>query len=75
MLNTQRCYIPASKRGEALLKQRLGFAPPVAPASLASKVTLDDIRSGNLTVSQVDALDALFPTFKGVARELFAEGP
>jgi hypothetical protein len=53
----------------------LGIAPPAAPASLASKVTLDDIHSGNLTVSQVDALDALFPALKGVARELFTEGP
>jgi hypothetical protein len=68
-------HIPTSKRGEALLRQRLGVVPPVAPASPASKVTFDAIRTGNLTSSQVDALDALFPAFNECARELFVEAP
>jgi hypothetical protein len=68
-------HIPASKRGEVLLKQRLGIAPPAALTLSASKVTFDAIHTGDLTSSQVDALDALFLAFNGAARELFVEAP
>ncbi|KAG0536683.1 hypothetical protein BDA96_03G084900 [Sorghum bicolor] len=53
-------HIPASKRGEALLKQRLGIVLLAALISPMPKVTLNNIRSGNLTLSQVDALDTLW---------------
>jgi len=66
-------HIPASKRGEALLKERLGIMPMIALISPMPKVTLDNIGSGNLTLSQVDALDALFSEFNRVSKELFAK--
>jgi hypothetical protein len=66
-------HIPASQRGEVLLKQRLGIAPPDATASPAPKGILDDLRSGTLSSSQVEAFDALFPAFNGRACMLFME--
>jgi hypothetical protein len=68
-------HIPASPRGEVLLKQRLGIAPPAAMVSPAPKGILDALRSGALSSSQVDALDALFPVVNGRACELFMEDP
>jgi hypothetical protein len=68
-------HIPASQRGEVLLKQRLGIAPPAATASPAPKGILDDLRSGTLSSRHVEALDTLFPAFNGRACELFVEDP
>jgi hypothetical protein len=68
-------HIPASRRGEVLLEQRLGIAPPAATASPAPKGILDALRSGTLSSSQVEALDALFPAFNGRACKLFVESP
>jgi hypothetical protein len=53
-------HIPTSKRGEVLLMQRMGIAPPAAPVSSASKGAYNAIFTGNLTSSQVEALDELF---------------
>jgi hypothetical protein len=55
-------YIPTSRRGEVLLNQRLGIALPTAPVSPAPKGILDALCSGTLSSSEVDAMDALFPT-------------
>jgi hypothetical protein len=68
-------HIPASRRCEILLEQRLGIAPPAATVSPAPKGILDALHSGTLSSSQVKALDALFPAFNGRACELFVEGP
>jgi hypothetical protein len=68
-------HIPASRRGEVLLNQRLGIAPPTAPVSPAPKGILDALRSGTLSSSQVEALDALFPAYNGRACDLFREDP
>jgi hypothetical protein len=68
-------HIPASRRGEVLLEQRLGIAPPAATASSTPKEILDALRSGTLSSSQVETLDALFRAFNGCACELFVEGP
>jgi hypothetical protein len=67
-------HIPASPRGEVLLEQRLGIVPPAATVSPAPKGILDALRSGILSSSLVEALDALFPAFNGRACELFVEG-
>ena len=64
-------HIPASRRGEVLLNKRLGIAPPTAPVSPVSRGILDALRSGTLSASEVEALDALFPAFNGRMRELF----
>ena len=53
--------------------QRMGIAPPAAPISSAPKGLLDTLRSDTLSLGHVEALDMLFPTFDGRARELFME--
>jgi hypothetical protein len=68
-------HIPASRRGEVLLNQRLGISPPTAPVSPAPKGILDALHSGTLSSSQVEALDALFPAYNGHACDLFREDP
>ena len=54
-------HIPASKRGEMLLMQRMGVPPPPAPVTPASKRALEAIFTDNLTETQIVALDELFP--------------
>jgi hypothetical protein len=44
-------YIPAFRRGEVLLKQRLGIASPAATVSPAPKGILDALRSETLSSS------------------------
>jgi hypothetical protein len=54
--------------------QRLGFAPPGAPISPAFKRTYDDLFAGNLTSSEVEALDELFSaTNARTGRRLFSD--
>jgi hypothetical protein len=67
-------HIPTSKRGEVLLMQRMGIALPAAPVSSASKGAYDTIFTGNLTSSQVEALDELFPVANTrTGRKLFSD--
>ena len=67
-------HIPTSKRGEVLLMKRMGIAPLAAPVSSASKGAYDAIFPGNLTSSQVEALDELFlETNTKVGRKLFSD--
>jgi hypothetical protein len=54
-------HIPTSRRGEVLLNMRMGIEPPPAPVSPAHKSLREAIRTGNLTSSQIDALDGYFP--------------
>jgi hypothetical protein len=52
----------------------MGIAPSVAPASPASKGAYDAIRTGNLTSSQIEALDELFPAVNArTGRKLFSD--
>jgi hypothetical protein len=71
----QLAYIPTSRRGEVLLNQRLGIVLPTAPVSPASKGILDALRSRTLSSSEVDAMDVLFPAFKGRMCEFFLGDP
>ena len=67
-------HIPTSKRGEVLLMRRMGFAPPAAPISSASKRAYDDFFARNLTSSEVEVLDELFPaTNATTGRRLFSD--
>jgi hypothetical protein len=68
-------YIPTSRWGEVLLKQRLGIALPTAPVLPVPKGILDALCSGTLSSSEVDAMDALFLAFKGRTCELFRGDP
>ena len=54
-------HIPASKRGEVLLMQRMGVPPPPVPVTPASKRAFEAIFTGNLTKTQITALDELLP--------------
>jgi hypothetical protein len=68
-------HIPTARWGEVLM-QRMGIAPPATPVSTTSKATYDAVFTGNLSSSQVEALDELFPAANcKAARTLFAEGP
>jgi hypothetical protein len=53
-------HIPTSRRGEVLLNMRMGIEPPAAPVSPAPKSLHVAILTGNLTSSQIDALDGYF---------------
>jgi hypothetical protein len=67
-------HIPTFRQGEVLLMQRLGFAPPGAPISPSFKRIYDDLFAGNLTSSEVEALDELFPaTNARTGRRLFSD--
>jgi hypothetical protein len=69
-------HIPTARRGEVLLMQRMGIAPPAALVSTASMATYDAAFTGNLSSSKVEALDELFPAANcRAARTLFAESP
>jgi hypothetical protein len=54
-------HIPTSRRGEVLLNMRMGIEPPAAPVSPAPKSLREAILPGNLTSSQINALDGYFP--------------
>ena len=67
-------HVPTSKRGEVLLMQRMGIAPLAALVFFSSKGAYDAIFIGNLTLSQVEALDELFPVANTKAgRKLFSD--
>ena len=59
---------------EVLLIKRMGITLPPAPVSSASKGAYNAIFAGNLTTSQVEALDELFlETNTKVGRKLFSD--
>jgi len=60
----QLAHVPTSKRGEVLLMRKMGILQNTAPPSPGAKWAYDAILSGNLTTSQVAALDELFPATK-----------
>jgi len=52
----------------------MDFAPPAASISSASNQAYDDLFVGNLTSSEVEALDELFPaTNARTGRRLFSD--
>jgi hypothetical protein len=54
--------------------QRMGIAPPAALVSSTSKGAYDAIFTRNLTSSQVEALDKLFPAANTrTGRKLFSD--
>jgi hypothetical protein len=54
--------------------QRMGIASSAAPVSSACKGAYDAIFTGNLTSSQVKALDELFPAANTrIGRKLFSD--
>jgi hypothetical protein len=54
--------------------QRMGFALPAAPVSFTSKRAYNDLFARNLTSTEVEALDTLFPaTNARTSRRLFSD--
>jgi hypothetical protein len=62
--------VPASKRGEVLIMQRMGYTKGSSASSALELETFDKIFDSNLTASNVEALGALFPDGgKGSSRQ------
>jgi hypothetical protein len=59
-------HISVSKRGEVLLMKRMGFLEPSAAPSSAAKHSYDSYFEGDLSTAEVEALDELFPAYKGL---------
>ena len=56
--------VPASKQGEVLIMQRMGFTKgPSAPSALELEA-YDMLFGGDLTASESEALDELFPAVR-----------
>ena len=58
-------HISASKRGEVLLKKKLGLLEPSTPPSSAVKCSYESSK-GDLLTAEVEALDELFPACRGL---------
>jgi hypothetical protein len=59
-------HIPTSKRGEVLLKKKLGLLEPSAPPSSAPKRSYESYFKGDLSTIEVEALDELFLACRGL---------
>ena len=53
--------VPASKRGEVLIMQRMGYTRDPSAPSASELEAFDRLFDGNLTASKAEALDELFP--------------
>ena len=63
--------VPACKRGEVLIMQRMGYIKDSSAPSASELEPFDKLFDGNITESNAEALDALFPDGgKGPSRQL-----
>jgi hypothetical protein len=61
--------VPASKRGEVLIMQHMGYTKGLSVLSASELEAFDKLFDGNLTTSNAEALEALFPAVvKGSSR-------
>jgi hypothetical protein len=58
-------HIPVYKRGEVLLKKKLGLLEPSAPSSSVPKHSYESYFKDDLSTVEVEALDELFPACRG----------
>ena len=56
--------VPASKRGEVLIMQRMGFTKGPSAPSMSELEAYDKLFGGDLTASEAEALDELFPAVR-----------
>jgi hypothetical protein len=56
--------VPASKRGEVLIIQHVGYTKSPSAPSASKLETFDKLFDGNLTASEAEALDELFPAIE-----------
>jgi hypothetical protein len=61
----QMDHILTSKRGEVLLMRRMGFLEPSAPPSSAAKDSYESFFEGDISATDAEALDSLFPACRG----------
>jgi hypothetical protein len=59
-------HIPAFNYGEVLLKKKLGLLEPSAPPSSAPKRSYESYFKGDLSTTELEALDELFPACRGL---------
>jgi hypothetical protein len=60
----------ASKRGEVLIMQRMGYTEGLSVPSALELKTFDRLFDGNRTASEAEALDELFPAIgKALSRQ------
>jgi hypothetical protein len=53
--------MPASKRGEVLIMQRVGYTKGPSTPSASELETFDRLFDGNMIASEAEALDELLP--------------
>ena len=53
--------VPASKRGEVLIMQRMCYTKDLSAPSASELEIFDRVFDGNLIASEAEALDELFP--------------
>jgi hypothetical protein len=58
-------HILVSKRGEVLIKNKLGLLEPSAPRYFAAKRSYESYFEGNLSTAEVEVFDELFPSCRG----------
>jgi hypothetical protein len=56
--------VPASKQGEVLIMQRMGFTKGQSTSSTSELEAHDKFFRGDLTAFEAKALDELFPTVR-----------
>jgi hypothetical protein len=59
-------HISVSKHGEVLIMKRMGFVAPSALISSTAKHSYDLYFQGNLSKSNIEALDELFPACRAM---------
>ena len=63
--------VPASKRGEVLIMKHMGYIEGPSAPSTSEVEAFDSLFDGNLTASEAEAMDALFPAVgKGPSMQL-----
>ena len=56
--------VTALKRGEVLIMQRMGFTKGPSTSSASELAAYDKLFGGDLTASEAEALDELFPAVR-----------
>jgi hypothetical protein len=61
-------HIPASKHGEVLLMKKMGFLEPSVSPSSVAKRSYDSYFKGDLSATDIEALDELLLACRGDVR-------
>jgi hypothetical protein len=61
--------VPASKRGEVLIMQRMGYIKPAEAPSASRIEKYEKLLGGDMTAEEAEALDALLPAAQSRRRK------